>query len=93
MPALPAFHSATELAAFLRDQRNDLENPAIRLAPPIADVIEALAAMPGCLLARMSGSGATCFGLFDNANAAAVAAGRLGNAQPGWWVVAGPVQK
>ena len=52
------------LAAFLRETRNDLEAPAHRLAPVIAQVKAALAAQPGCLLARMSGSGATCFGLF-----------------------------
>ena len=62
---------------------NDLEAPAIALAPPIGAVLAALAARPGCLLARMSGSGATCFGLFATPAAASGAADGL--ARPGWW--------
>src|SRR5262249_22444964 len=52
------------LIAYLESQPNDLEAPAIALQPIIADVLGALARQQGCLLARMSGSGATCFGLF-----------------------------
>jgi 4-diphosphocytidyl-2-C-methyl-D-erythritol kinase len=62
---------------------NDLQNPAMSLCPAIADVLAALAALPGCLLARMSGSGATCFALFEQAALAEHAAGLL--ARPGWW--------
>ncbi|HXQ65016.1 MAG TPA: 4-(cytidine 5'-diphospho)-2-C-methyl-D-erythritol kinase, partial [Alphaproteobacteria bacterium] len=57
---------------------------ATRLCPAIAEVLAALGAQPGCLLARMSGSGATCFGLFGQAADAAAAAQAL--ARPGWWV-------
>jgi 4-diphosphocytidyl-2-C-methyl-D-erythritol kinase len=65
---------------------NDLEAPALALAPVIADVLAALRVLPGCRLARMSGSGATCFGLFDSARAAAAAARVLRSAHPDWWV-------
>jgi len=74
---------AAALAATLRGLRNDLEAPAIQLQPVIAEAIDALAASPGCLLARMSGSGATCYGLFEDPAAAAAAAAAL---QPSsWW--------
>ena len=85
---LPAFASAADLAAFLATMRNDLEAPAIALAPVIAQVKAALAAQPGCLLARMSGSGATCFGLFADEGAARAGAARLAAQEPGWWVEA-----
>lgn len=85
---LPDFADAPALAAFLRDQRNDLEPPARAIAPVIGRVAAALAAQPGCLLARMSGSGATCFGLFAGAAAAGAAAAALRQAEPGWWVAA-----
>ena len=89
--AMPACGSAAELAAWLRDQRNDLEAPAMDLAPVIGEVKAALAARPGCLLARMSGSGATCFGLFASAELAKAAAGILRADAPAWWVAAAPV--
>ena len=50
-------------------QANDLEDPAIALKPVIADVLSALRGLPGCSLARMSGSGASCFALFATAAA------------------------
>jgi 4-diphosphocytidyl-2-C-methyl-D-erythritol kinase len=65
---------------------NDLEKPAIRLRPVIADVLQALATLPGCQLARMSGSGATCFGLFATAREASLAARRLRAEHPTWWI-------
>lgn len=83
---LPTWRDAAELAAWLAGQRNDLESPARRIAPQLGEVLAALAARPGCLLARMSGSGATCFGLFATPRAAETAAGAL--ARPGWWAVA-----
>lgn len=76
------------LFAFLADHPNDLEAPATRLAPAIIGVLTALAAQPGCRLARMSGSGTTCFGLFASSAAAAAAAARVQAAQPAWWVQA-----
>ncbi len=76
------------LLAALAAQRNDLETAATRLAPAIADLIRALRALPGCRLARMSGSGSACFALFATARAAAAAARRLSSDRPGWWVQA-----
>ena len=75
------------MLAWLRRRGNDLEAPARRLAPAIAEVIEALSGQPGCRLARMSGSGATCFGVFDDAPAAARAARTLRRTRPEWWVI------
>ena len=74
------------LVACLKSQPNDLEVPAIAIQPVIADVIAAIERQRGCLLARMSGSGATCFGLFDTDAAAAGAANALSSSQPTWWV-------
>jgi len=74
------------LLAYLTSRANDLEAPAIALQPVVADVLHVLARLRGCRLARMSGSGATCFALFDTAKAAAAAARTLRARQPGWWV-------
>jgi 4-diphosphocytidyl-2-C-methyl-D-erythritol kinase len=74
------------LLDWLSRQRNDLEEPAVHLVPEIAGVLSALAARTGCRVARMSGSGATCFGLFATREAARCAARRLSEAHPGWWV-------
>jgi 4-diphosphocytidyl-2-C-methyl-D-erythritol kinase len=65
--------------------RNDLEGPARAIAPVIGEVLEALAAQDGVTLARMSGSGATCFALFESAQACADAAAHV--ARPGWWCI------
>jgi 4-diphosphocytidyl-2-C-methyl-D-erythritol kinase len=75
------------LVATLRQAGNDLEAPALKLAPEIGTVLERLRAESDCRLARMSGSGATCFGLFSTEAEAALAATRL--ARPGWWVWGG----
>jgi 4-diphosphocytidyl-2-C-methyl-D-erythritol kinase len=81
---LPAFWpDAAAMVGDLARLRNDLEPPAIALCPVIGVVLAALADVPGCLLARMSGSGATCFGLFPDAATAEAAACAL--ARPGWW--------
>ncbi len=66
--------------------RNDLEAPAIALEPVIADMLSELRSAPKCSLARMSGSGATCFGLFESGRAAEAAARALRERHPGWWV-------
>jgi 4-diphosphocytidyl-2-C-methyl-D-erythritol kinase len=66
--------------------RNDLEEPAIELEPAIANVLAVLRKVPGCRLARMSGSGATCFALFDSYRTASAAARRLRVGYPTWWV-------
>lgn len=77
---------ARSLALALGERRNDLEAPALRLAPEIAHVLAALNGAANCLLARMSGSGATCFGLFAEEGQARAAAGAIGAARPAWWV-------
>ena len=76
----------TAFVAALARERNDLEAPAIELEPAIANVLAVLQALPGCRLARMSGSGATCFGLFPTNAAAAAAARTLRVGYPQWWV-------
>jgi 4-diphosphocytidyl-2-C-methyl-D-erythritol kinase len=86
---LPPFRTVNDLARFLTTQRNDLQTPALRQAPVIAEVLEALAGSSGCLLARMSGSGATCFGLFATRAHADAAANGLRAARPGWWIASG----
>lgn len=87
LPALPAFSTAVELATFLAaETRNDLEPAAKTIAPIVGDVLAALSALPGIRLARMSGSGATCFGLFDDRAAAETAGERLAVRHPDWWI-------
>jgi 4-diphosphocytidyl-2-C-methyl-D-erythritol kinase len=73
---------AARMAADLAGLGNDLQDAAIALCPPVAEILAAIAARPGCLLARMSGSGATCFGLFATPARAAAAAADLPAA---WW--------
>jgi 4-diphosphocytidyl-2-C-methyl-D-erythritol kinase len=84
--ALP--RSRDGLVEYLGGRHNDLEPAAIKLQPVIGRALEELREAPGCLLARMSGSGATCFGLFASPRAAASAARKLSTAQPRWWVKA-----
>ena len=73
--------------AWLGDQRNDLEPPAMAMVPEVVAVVDAISAATHCQVARMSGSGATCFGLFANTEHANAAANRLQWAHPNWWVV------
>lgn len=80
--------SAADLAILLRARRNDLEAPARFLTPEIDPVLAALKAQNGCLLARLSGSGATCFGLFAAKRDAEFAARNLSRAYPKWWTAA-----
>ena len=87
-PNFPAaWPNAIAMARDLAGMTNDLEAPAISLCPQIAEVLAALRADPTCLLARMSGSGATCFALYNNAETARAAAANLD--RPGWWVWGG----
>ncbi|MBL6852431.1 MAG: 4-(cytidine 5'-diphospho)-2-C-methyl-D-erythritol kinase [Alphaproteobacteria bacterium] len=76
------------LVTYLKLTSNDLQAPAIEIAPVIGEVLNELSRMPGCLLWRMSGSGATCFGLFEDDDAAAMAAIALERSHPKWWVSA-----
>ena len=79
---------AAALAEALRPDANDLTRPAVELLPVIGQVLERLAAADGCLIARMSGSGATCFALFPTDAAASAAADTIAAAEPRWWAVA-----
>jgi 4-diphosphocytidyl-2-C-methyl-D-erythritol kinase len=87
-PSAASFADRRGLVSTLRQQRNDLEAPARDLEPVIGDVLNELARMPGVRLARMSGSGATCFGIFDRPSDAEMAAIALSHSNPGWWVKA-----
>jgi 4-diphosphocytidyl-2-C-methyl-D-erythritol kinase len=80
--------NARALAALLAARRNDLTDAAIRLVPAVAEVLAHLAATDRCLLARMSGSGATCFALYATRDEADAASRHLSGAHPGWWVAA-----
>jgi 4-diphosphocytidyl-2-C-methyl-D-erythritol kinase len=77
---------AAALVEFLRDHGNDLTDAAVACAPVVADVLGALSVLPGALLARMSGSGSTCFALFATAREAEAAARQLAVAHASWWV-------
>jgi len=86
-PLLPdAFESAQEVAAWLATQGNDLEAPAVEVAPEIGAVLASLRDEPKTLLARVSGSGGTCFALCADDIAAETLAERIEAMAPGWWV-------
>jgi 4-diphosphocytidyl-2-C-methyl-D-erythritol kinase len=82
----PLCQDAQALRSFVLAGRNDLEPPARTLSPVIGEVIAALRETAGCWLARLSGSGPTCFGLYGSPEEAETAAGKLGALHPGWWV-------
>lgn len=84
--AVPPFERVWDLVHWVGLQHNDLHVPAIALVPEIGDVLDRLAALPDVLLTRMSGSGATCFALFETVDAAQRAGALLAEEQPAWWV-------
>lgn len=84
-PPLPSHPSLAQLAVWLGASRNELEPAARALAPVVDTVLNTLNGMEDCLLARMSGSGATCFGLFADLAKAEAAAARIAMVQPDWW--------
>jgi 4-diphosphocytidyl-2-C-methyl-D-erythritol kinase len=84
----PDFATSADLVGWLGDQRNDLEAPAISRVPEIGTVLEALRAQKGVQLARMSGSGATCFALFEAMSFAEMAQVTLNHQKRGWWSAA-----
>ena len=86
---LPAFADAAELTDWLVTQRNDLEVPATEAAPVIAEVLAVLQSTKDCQLARMSGSGATCFAIFPDKDAAIAAGHVIADAHPDWWLASG----
>jgi 4-diphosphocytidyl-2-C-methyl-D-erythritol kinase len=86
-PASVDLATSESALSFLEHQRNDLAAPAQGLCPVICDVLEGLAQSGGCRLARMSGSGPTCFAIFDDEQTCKRAAAELGTRRPGWWVL------
>lgn len=83
MDDMPVFEDRAGFVEWLAAQRNDLQAPALSCAPQIATALQAL---EGADLVRMSGSGATCFGVFPDRQAAQAAAMRIAQAHPQWWV-------
>ena len=92
-PAMPVIEAGdfTNFINWLAKCRNDLQAPAISLAPVIGEVLEALSKAQHCALARMSGSGATCFGIFETEAQALDARSAISASHPLWWCVAAPV--
>ncbi len=86
VPNLPrAFQSVLDVVDFMRAARNDLEAPAVASQPLIGEALAVLRAEPETRLARMSGSGATCFSLCESSRDARRLADRLAAVHPGWW--------
>ena len=77
-----------EWIADLKMYRNDLTDPAKRLCPVIGDILSMIEQTTGCVIARMTGSGATCFGIYESPEQANAAAHKIRHAQPDWWVTA-----
>ncbi|WP_108462038.1 4-(cytidine 5'-diphospho)-2-C-methyl-D-erythritol kinase [Devosia naphthalenivorans] len=92
LPELPSpLTRPAQLGLWLAETRNDLQPPAVKLVPIIGDIVAQLAQTQGCILARMSGSGATCFGLFGSTGQAHQAAQVMRAAHPDHWVAAAPL--
>ncbi len=85
-PAIDVWSEPRRVLTAIRGARNDLEPPARQVQPVIGEALSLLAATNACRLARMSGSGATVFGLYDDGDAAAAAAKIVKQAEPSWWV-------
>ena len=85
---IPKFTCTADLIAYAKLRSNDLEASARRLLPVIGDILAALDAAPDALLARLSGSGPTCFALFGDTSHSVAAADSISRAHPGWWVKA-----
>ena len=92
LPALPnPLTRPAQLGLWLSETRNDLEPPAVKLVPEIGILVDELAETPGCMLSRMSGSGATVFGLFGSEGQAHEAASQMRRLHPDYWVGTAPL--
>jgi 4-diphosphocytidyl-2-C-methyl-D-erythritol kinase len=89
-PSVP-FADLSGLIRYLKSTTNDLEPPAKEIAPVIGEVIKEIGRLPAVSIARMSGSGATCFGIVENAESARQCAQILRSRHPDWWVTATPL--
>jgi len=87
LPTGVDFAAPAAFLSYLESQRNDLAEPARALCPVIDDVLSGLERQDGCRLARMSGSGPTCFGVFDDRVACERAGAAIGAANPDWWII------
>ncbi|MCB1591654.1 MAG: 4-(cytidine 5'-diphospho)-2-C-methyl-D-erythritol kinase [Alphaproteobacteria bacterium] len=85
------FTSVRHVSAFLAETRNSLLEASLRVVPGISDCLHVLGEQEGCLVNRVSGSGATCFGLFENAREARAAAANISEKRPSWWVKTGTI--
>lgn len=83
---MPDPFDTVDWVQWLATQRNDLQAPALLSAPAIKDVLATLTAQNGCTLARMSGSGATCFAIFEDGDTRDTAAAAIRETHPAWWV-------
>jgi 4-diphosphocytidyl-2-C-methyl-D-erythritol kinase len=88
LPSPPANPTIDAVATYLASCRNDLEDSALAIAPEIDETLRLLRRTPSCLLARMSGSGSACFGLYPDITRAEAVAGRLKAERSGWWIAA-----
>ncbi len=86
---IPPFKGIPDFSDWLVCQRNDLQAPALKICPEIGEVLDALAGLEGCLLARMSGSGATCFAIFETPELLRSGSLKIGKKHPDWWRSAG----
>lgn len=79
------FATREELISYIGETGNDLTDPALKMAPVIGEVLKAIGDTEGCVLAQMTGSGATCFGLYDDMETAGRARDKIARSHPGWW--------
>ena len=86
-------HARDDLHTHLQESVNDLEKPALDMEPEIDAVLKALRRQPGGSLVRMSGSGASCFALFDDRAACDSAAAKISADHPGWWVLGTSIKR
>lgn len=83
---IPRLETAHDVIAHMRETGNDLEAPAIAMAPVVGEVLSMIAETPGCAIARMSGSGSTCFGIYETAMQAETSAQIIAESYPDWWI-------
>jgi 4-diphosphocytidyl-2-C-methyl-D-erythritol kinase len=86
MPVIPAFEGVEDTAAWLAAMRNDMQDAAVSIQPVIERALSDLKETRQCLLARMSGSGATCFAIYPTMKAAHFAAYEFGAMHTDWWI-------
>lgn len=81
-----SFSDLKSLYDFLNKQKNDLTDAAIKKIPAIGDILQTIGKQDGCVISRLTGSGSTCFGLFETTEQSTKAAEKIQKAKPHWWV-------